>query len=129
MENYVVKSVDKASDNKKFELFIGRWQPFHEGHQWLLNQQLHKNKKICIAIRDVPKNDKNWWSAEEIKINLEDLFKNEIEKGTIKIIIIPDINSVNIGRKVGYDIIEHIPPDEINEISATKIRSKMDRPT
>jgi hypothetical protein len=39
--------------------------------------------------------------------------------------IIPDIESINFGRGVGYDIIEHIPPQEISEISATKIREKM----
>ena len=36
--------------------------------------------------------------------------------------IIPDIESVNYGRGVGYEIIEHVPPKEIGEISATKIR-------
>jgi hypothetical protein len=43
----------------------------------------------------------------------------------IKIIQIPDIESINIGRGVGYDIIEHIPPDDIKEISATKIRQEL----
>ena len=42
-------------------------------------------------------------------------------------IIIPDIESVNYGRGVGYDIIEHVPPSEIGEISATKIREKLFR--
>ena len=36
--------------------------------------------------------------------------------------IISDIESVNYGRGVGYEIIEHIPPDDIKEVSATKIR-------
>lgn len=39
--------------------------------------------------------------------------------------IIPDIDSVNYGRGVGYDIIEHIPPTEIHDISATKIREQL----
>jgi hypothetical protein len=39
--------------------------------------------------------------------------------------IIPDIESVNFGRGVGYDIIEHIPPQEVGEISATKIREEL----
>jgi hypothetical protein len=37
--------------------------------------------------------------------------------------IIPDIESINYGRDVGYEIIEHLPPDDIKEISATKIRN------
>jgi hypothetical protein len=39
--------------------------------------------------------------------------------------IIPDIDSVNYGRGVGYRIIEHIPPTDIEKISATKIRKQM----
>jgi hypothetical protein len=40
----------------------------------------------------------------------------------IFISIIPDIESVNYGRGVGYEVIYHEPPTEIAEISGTKIR-------
>jgi len=39
--------------------------------------------------------------------------------------IIPDIESINYGRGVGYNIIEHVPPKNIGEISATKIRESL----
>ena len=39
--------------------------------------------------------------------------------------IIPDIESVNYGRNVGYEIIEHKPPTKIKKVSATKIRQKL----
>jgi hypothetical protein len=39
--------------------------------------------------------------------------------------IVPDICSVEFGRGVGYDIIEHIPPTEISNISATKVREQL----
>ena len=39
--------------------------------------------------------------------------------------VIPDIESINYGRGVGYDVIEHVPPTDIKEISATKIREQM----
>ena len=45
-----------------------------------------------------------------------------IIEGVVKTIIIPPIESINYGRTVGYDIIEHIPPTNIKQISATKIR-------
>ena len=48
-----------------------------------------------------------------------------IEEGRVMVSIIPDIESVNYGRGVGYEIIEHIPPEDIKEISATKIREKL----
>ena len=52
------------------------------------------------------------------------MFPNEVNDGTIDFIELPDIESVNYGRDVGYDIIEHKPPDKIKEISGTKIRKK-----
>lgn len=109
----------------KYSLFIGRWQPWHDGHQWLIDQRLKEGKNICIAIRDVEPDDNQPWTALEVFHNLSNKFIDEISKGTIKVIIIPDIESVNYGRGVGYDIIEHIPPEKINEISATKIRNQM----
>jgi len=39
--------------------------------------------------------------------------------------IVPDIESINYGRGVGYEIIEHVPPEDIKEISATRIREQM----
>lgn len=125
MEKIIVESIDKTNNPDKFALFIGRWQPFHEGHQWLIDQKLKHGKRVCIAIRDVPKDDKNWWSSEEIQEMLEERFLDEIYRGIIRVIIIPDIESVNIGRGIGYDIIEHIPPQEVHDISATKIRAEL----
>ena len=43
----------------------------------------------------------------------------------VKVSIIPDICSIEFGRGVGYDIIEHIPPAQVAEISATKIREQL----
>ena len=53
------------------------------------------------------------------KENVEKKLKDLID--LVKVIIIPDIESVNYGRGVGYEIIEHIPPSDISKISATKI--------
>jgi len=125
MEKIIVKANNKTKGQKKFALFIGRWQPFHDGHQWLINQQLDKGNPVCIAIRDVEKDEKNIWTALEIKLMLENRFETEINGGAIQVVIIPDIDSINIGRDVGYDIIEHMPSDKIGQISATKIREQL----
>jgi FAD synthase len=125
MKKYLVKSENKTKVEGKFALFIGRWQSLHDGHKWLFHQKLKEGENVCIAIRDVPKDDKNWWSAEQIKANVEKEYSDLISKGKVKVIIIPDIDSINFGRGVGYDIIEHCPPKTIEEISATKIRQKL----
>jgi hypothetical protein len=108
---------------KKYALFIGRWQNWHKGHEWLINQQLEKGKDIWVAIRNVPTDENNPKSAQEVMMELVDepFFKNNSHK--IQISIIPDIESINYGRGVGYDVIYHEPPAEISKISGTGIRN------
>ena len=109
----------------KYSLFIGRWQPWHEGHRWLIDQRLNEGLNVCIAIRDVDKCDSNPFSPTEIKENLERELHDLITLKKVKVIIIPDIESINYGRGVGYDIIEHFPPEKVKKISATEIRKKI----
>ena len=106
-------------------LFIGRWQPLHPGHKWLFNQKLGKNIPILIAVRDTPVNESNPFSTEDVIENLEKEYKEEVENGMVKVIPIPDIESVNYGRGVGYEINEFVPPKDIGEISATEIRKNL----
>ena len=109
----------------KYSMFIGRWQPWHNGHQWLIDQRLKEGKNVWIAIRDVEPNKNQPWTAQEVLENLSKQLVDLINTGRIKISIVPDIESVNYGRGVGYEIIEHVPPENIKEISTTKIRKKM----
>jgi hypothetical protein len=109
---------------KKYALFIGRWQTWHKGHEWLINQQLDKGKNCWVAIRDVQQDENNPKSAQEVlrELQQEPFFTNNWDK--IMLSIIPDIESVNYGRGVGYDVIYHEPPKEIEQISGTAIRKK-----
>ena len=106
----------------KYSMFIGRWQPWHDGHRWLIKQRLDEGKNVLICVREVGKDDKNPYNPIDVKKNVEKELKELIDSKRVKVIIIPDIESVNYGRGVGYDIIEHVPPKDIGEISATKIR-------
>jgi len=110
---------------KQYSIFIGRWQPLHEGHKYIFNERLKLGKNVCIAIRDVEPNENQPWTSEQIKENIEKEYQDLISEGRVKVIIIPDIESINYGRGVGYEIIEHIVPKNISEISATKIREEM----
>ena len=107
---------------RKYALFIGRWQTWHKGHEWLINQQLEKGKNCWVAIRDVQLDENNPKSAQQVLIDLskEKFFIDNSDK--IMISIIPDIESVNYGRGVGYEVIHHHPPVDIELISGTKIR-------
>jgi nicotinamide mononucleotide adenylyltransferase len=126
MKKYLAQAAFQSSySDVKYSMYIGRWQPWHSGHRWLIDQRLEEGKNVLICIRDIEPDEKNPWTAQEVFLNLNEELKDLIQEGKVKVIIIPDIESVNIGRGVGYDIIEHIPPDAIREVSATKIRNKM----
>ena len=122
MKNYLAKAQSKSGE---WAMFIGRWQPWHDGHRWLIDQALNDGKKVLLCIRDVPVSESNPWTADQILFNLGDALKDLIQEGRVRVIKIPDIESINIGRGVGYDVIEHVPPQDIHDISATKIREQM----
>ena len=108
---------------KKYALFIGRWQTWHKGHQWLIDQQFEKGKNVWIAIRDVNGDENNPKTAQEVMIELTEALRGYLSTGRLLISIIPDIESVNYGRGVGYDVIYHEPPADVAVISGTAIRT------
>ena len=127
MANIKAKADKESSSSEvKYSFFAGRWQPLHKGHLWLINERLKDGYNVWLGIRDVEPDEKNPWTAQEIlEMVKEGELKELIEAGKVLPTIIPDIESINYGRGVGYDIIEHIPPKEIRDISATSIREQM----
>ena len=102
---------------KKYALFIGRWQTWHKGHEWLISQQLNKGKNCWVAIRDVQVDENNPKSAQEVfsELQNEPFFTENWDK--ILLSIIPDIESVNYGRTPDYEVIYHNAPKEISDIT------------
>ena len=46
----------------KYSMFIGRWQPWHDGHQWLIDQRLKELKNVYktkVSKRMVKTNEGN----------------------------------------------------------------------
>ena len=103
----------------KYSMFIGKWQPWHKGHKWLIEERLKLGKNILIGIREI-ENPK--YTPKEIMMRIFHDFPNEVNVGTIDFVELPDIESVNYGRTVGYEIIEHIPPEDIGEIKGRDLR-------
>ena len=112
-------------DNKKpTAQMLGRWQPFHDGHYALFKEIVKITGQVCIQIRDVQGIDDNPFDLDTVKENIEDRLNPEF-KGHFKIMLVPNITNISYGRGVGYKIEEVILPEEIQKISATKIRAKM----
>ena len=112
-------------DNKKpTAQMLGRWQPFHDGHYKLFKEIIKKTGQVCIQIRDVQGVDDNPFDFETVKKKIEERLNPEFE-GRFKIMLVPNITNICYGRGVGYKIEEIELSEEIQKISATKIRAKM----
>ena len=111
--------------NKPFNCFIGRYQVNHKGHMTIFAKYLDQGEPVLIMLRDVPTDEKNPFTPDEVKFLWEKVYSEEIKNGLVKVIIIPDIASVNYGRGVGYLVVEIEVDSSISNISATEIRSKI----
>ena len=112
---------------------LGRWQPWHDGHQALFNRCVAKTGQVIIQVRDVEGasggdgQDDNPFSWEDVCKNIElGLIKDGFKRGVeYEIMLVPNIVNITYGRGVGYKFEEEVFDKETNEISATKIRKKM----
>ena len=111
-------------DNKKpTAQMLGRWQPWHKGHQKLFEEILKKTGQVNIMVRDVKDVGDNPFDFETVKKNILDALKEY--KGRVKITLVPNITNICYGRGVGYKIEEIVLDEKTQQISATKIREQM----
>tara|TARA_R110000823_G_scaffold177299_1_gene309866 strand:- start:53 stop:403 length:351 start_codon:yes stop_codon:yes gene_type:complete len=109
--------------NKPTAMMLGRWQPWHQGHQMLFEKSLEKTGQVIIMVRDTPRDDSNPFGFEDVKKRIEQAlvkFKDKFD-----IVKVPNITNICYGRGVGYKIEEIVLPEQIQKISATKIREEM----
>ena len=112
---------------------LGRWQPWHDGHQALFKRCVAKTGQVIIQVRDVQGasggdgQDDNPFDWEAVCKNIEDgLAKDNFHRGQeYEIMLVPNIINITYGRGVGYKFEEEVFEEAITDISATKIRKEM----
>lgn len=109
---------------KPTALFIGRYQPFHDGHKALIEEGLRRVGQVCIAVRDTAGVDeKNPFGFEYVRARIEHGLR--AYEGRFTVLQLPNISNVFYGRDVGYQV-ERIELDQpLEAISATQIRSRL----
>lgn len=112
-----------TNTDKKYAIFVGRYQPYHYGHINLIQQKLNEGIPALIMVRDIEPDVKNPFTTEQTVSMIEKYHKSKGDD--VKVMIIPDIESVNYGRGVGYEINEYTPTESLGFISATKIRDSI----
>ena len=130
---------DNLNNNKMFDWkkptvqMLGRWQPWHDGHQALFKRCVAKTGQVIIQVRDVQGasggdgQDDNPFDWDAVCKNIEDgLIKDNFKRGEdYEIMLVPNIVNITYGRGVGYAFDEEVFDEATHSISATKIRKKM----
>ena len=112
---------------------LGRWQPWHKGHQALFKRCLKKTGQVMIQVRDVQGvsggkgQEDNPFFWDDICENIENaLIKEGFVRGVeYEIMLVPNIVNISYGRGVGYVFEEEVFEEDITKISGTNIRKKL----
>ena len=126
-------SIDDMADDliQKFALFdwsapttlmLGRYQPWHEGHQMLRDLASERTNQVLIGVRNTyntsEKDPLPYDTVEKLIINENSGYQNLVKR-------LPNITNIVYGRDVGYKIEQIDLPAEIQAISATQKRKEM----
>jgi len=118
----VMKRLRPVFDPKKpTALFVGRYQPFHQGHRALIAEGIRRVGQACVAVRNTQgTDDKNPFDFEYVRSRIEHGLREY--EGRFVVIPVPNITSILYGRDVGYTV-ERIELDvSVEAISATAAR-------
>jgi cytidyltransferase-like protein len=102
-------------------LFIGRYQPFHEGHRALIEEGLRRVGQACIAVRDTAGTDpSNPLDFHDVRQRIERALA--VYEGRFVVVPLPNITNVFYGRDVGYAVEQIVLDEGLQNISATQVR-------
>lgn len=118
------KKIYKWSNKKPTAQMLGRFQPWHRGHQKLFEKIFKKTGQVYIMVKNVHNIGDNPFSFKKVKSNIDLKLKKKY-KNRYKIVLAPNITNVCYGRTVGYKIEKITLPKKIYKISATKIRNQL----
>jgi len=109
--------------NRPTAMMLGRWQPWHQGHQELFKKTLKKTGQVIIMIRSMPNSKYNPFDVKKVEENIKEALATY--HGFYEIMVVPNITNICYGRGVGYKIEEIVLDEKTQQISATKIREQM----
>lgn len=136
--DFDISFVDLEQSNKadtlisRFNLFdwsapttlqLGRYQPWHEGHQALKEEAHKRTDQVLVGVRNTyGTSEKDPLTYEEVEHYIHEDIGFD---GSSLVMRLPNITNIVYGRDVGYKI-EHVDlPPEIQAISATQKRKEL----
>ena len=100
---------------------LGRFQPWHEGHQALFKRAHAKTGQVIVMVR----NTNEFMTTKQVIENIYENLKKDYDMETFEILEVPNIVNITYGRDVGYKIEQERLDADIEAISATKIRDEI----
>ena len=102
---------------------LGRWQPWHDGHQALFKRCVAKTGQVMIQVRDVQGasggdgQDDNPFGWDAVCANIEEgLLRDGFKRGVeYEIMLVPNIVNITYGRGVGYSFEEQVFEKSVTE--------------
>lgn len=120
----IVKIITDFIFEQPTTMFVGRFQPFHEGHKQLILKGMEEDEtsQAWIGVRTMSRNESNPFSFSEIENMIYDSLKGH------KVLVqkVPNISMIAYGRDVGYKVQKIYLPTEVEKISGTEIRKRLD---
>ena len=103
-------------------LQLGRYQPWHEGHQALKDEAHKRTEQVLVGVRNTHgTSEKDPLTYKEVEYYIE---KDNFYKDTL-IMRLPNITNIVYGRDVGYKIEQVELSKDIQSISATQKRKEL----
>lgn len=126
-ENICEKALPTFDPRAPTALFIGRFQPFHDGHKKLIEEGLTRVGQVCIAVRDTfGTNANNPLRFHAVKARIQSVLWQY--RGRVLVVQVPNVTDVFYGRDVGYNVERLVLDEETERISATSIRQALAPP-
>jgi nicotinamide mononucleotide adenylyltransferase len=109
MNKLLLKSA-VAPDPEGWAMVVGRFRPFDSSHRRVIDRILEQGSRVLICVTDHPQDQE--LVAEEVAGQIRRVMWPEVGKDRVRVIVIPDIGSVNVVPESGYDIVEWVPAAE-----------------
>jgi cytidyltransferase-like protein len=102
-------------------LMLGRYQPWHEGHEALKEKAHERTDQVLVGVRDT------YGTSVKDPLTFEEV-RRHIVQGTARpalVMKLPNITNIVYGRDVGYTVEQVSLGADIESISATQKRKEL----